>query len=336
MSYQCGFDLGDGDVIGPASSTDNAVARFDGTTGKTIQNSVVIIDDVGVTTGITQLDVDNLRIDGNTVSSTDTNGDINLTPDGSGQVVISSDATINSRIFGIGPGDSSNISLGGNILSGSTGADNVFAGNAAGQSLTTGTRNVIIGNNQGGSLTTGSNNVGIGRGSLGNATTGSANLCFGYNAGPAITTGSSNLCIGTFAGNSITTTNANVCIGPVSMANNASGASNVCIGNATAKNNPNGGVDITSGNFNIFIGAGASGDSAACSEVIAIGYQSTAPAATGATSGDDGAGIAIGSATAPVGFRGDETIYPSAGTSAGYWRVVINGTAYKILLMADS
>jgi hypothetical protein len=34
-----------GDVVGPASSTDNAVARFDTTTGKLIQNSGVTIDD---------------------------------------------------------------------------------------------------------------------------------------------------------------------------------------------------------------------------------------------------------------------------------------------------
>ena len=36
-----------GDVDGPASATDNAVARFDGTTGKLIQNSAVTIDDSG-------------------------------------------------------------------------------------------------------------------------------------------------------------------------------------------------------------------------------------------------------------------------------------------------
>jgi hypothetical protein len=36
---------GVGDVVGPASSTDNAVARFDSTTGKLIQNSGVTIDD---------------------------------------------------------------------------------------------------------------------------------------------------------------------------------------------------------------------------------------------------------------------------------------------------
>jgi hypothetical protein len=39
--------MGDGDVDGPASSTDNAVARFDGTTGKLLQNSNVTIDDSG-------------------------------------------------------------------------------------------------------------------------------------------------------------------------------------------------------------------------------------------------------------------------------------------------
>ena len=44
-----------GDVVGPASATDNAIARFDTTTGKLIQNSVVTIGDTGATTGITTL-----------------------------------------------------------------------------------------------------------------------------------------------------------------------------------------------------------------------------------------------------------------------------------------
>lgn len=42
---------GSGDVNGPASSTDNAVARFDGLTGKIIQNSVVTVSDTGVMAG---------------------------------------------------------------------------------------------------------------------------------------------------------------------------------------------------------------------------------------------------------------------------------------------
>jgi len=36
-----------GDVVGPASSTDNAVPRFDSTTGKLLQNSGVTVDDSG-------------------------------------------------------------------------------------------------------------------------------------------------------------------------------------------------------------------------------------------------------------------------------------------------
>lgn len=38
---------GSGDVVGPASATDNALVRFDGTTGKLIQNSTATLDDNG-------------------------------------------------------------------------------------------------------------------------------------------------------------------------------------------------------------------------------------------------------------------------------------------------
>jgi hypothetical protein len=44
-----------GDVVGPASATDNAIARYDSTTGKLLQNSVVTVGDTGATTGITTL-----------------------------------------------------------------------------------------------------------------------------------------------------------------------------------------------------------------------------------------------------------------------------------------
>lgn len=45
-------NAGAGDVTGAASSTDNAVVRFDGTTGKVIQNSVVALDDNGNFTNV--------------------------------------------------------------------------------------------------------------------------------------------------------------------------------------------------------------------------------------------------------------------------------------------
>ena len=45
--------------------------------------------------GVTQLDVDNVRVNGNTISSTDSNGDIILDPNGSGDVDVNSSKIIN-------------------------------------------------------------------------------------------------------------------------------------------------------------------------------------------------------------------------------------------------
>ena len=44
-----------GDIQGPSSSTDNAVVRFEGTSGKIIQNSSVILDDAGNITGVNNI-----------------------------------------------------------------------------------------------------------------------------------------------------------------------------------------------------------------------------------------------------------------------------------------
>lgn len=38
----------DGGIIGPVSSTDNAIARWNGTTGEEVQNSLATVDDTGV------------------------------------------------------------------------------------------------------------------------------------------------------------------------------------------------------------------------------------------------------------------------------------------------
>lgn len=46
---------GTGDVVGPASATDNAIALFDTTTGKLIQNSVITVDDGGNFAGVASI-----------------------------------------------------------------------------------------------------------------------------------------------------------------------------------------------------------------------------------------------------------------------------------------
>ena len=47
---------------------------------------------------VTQLDVDNIRIDGNTISSTDTNGDITLDPNGTGEINLSSNVDVTGTV----------------------------------------------------------------------------------------------------------------------------------------------------------------------------------------------------------------------------------------------
>jgi len=88
---------GSGDVSGPASSTDNAIVRFDGTTGKLIQNSGVTIDDSdNITTP------GNLTVNGN-ASLGDNSGDtINLGGGTSDTVNLNSDLTVGTGLVGIG------------------------------------------------------------------------------------------------------------------------------------------------------------------------------------------------------------------------------------------
>jgi hypothetical protein len=65
---------GSGDVVGPASATDNAIARFDTTSGTLLQNSAVTIDDSGniATTGTVDgrdLSTDGTKLDTITVAN---------------------------------------------------------------------------------------------------------------------------------------------------------------------------------------------------------------------------------------------------------------------------
>jgi hypothetical protein len=76
------------------SSTDNAIVRFDGASGGQIQNSGITISDANILSGATQINVDNLRLDGNILSSTDTNGPITIEPNGSGVINLNSPAVI--------------------------------------------------------------------------------------------------------------------------------------------------------------------------------------------------------------------------------------------------
>lgn len=74
---------GSGDVVGPSSATNNAVARYDTTTGKLLQDSLILVDDLGNVTGVNDLTVSNdATITGDLTVSTDATITGNLTVNG--------------------------------------------------------------------------------------------------------------------------------------------------------------------------------------------------------------------------------------------------------------
>ena len=100
---------GSGDVVGPASATDNAIARFDGTTGKLIQNSAVTIADDGTTVISTSSASDALRITqtgaGNAILVEDS-ANPDATPfvvDTNGQVIQGYTSAISSGVVATNP-----------------------------------------------------------------------------------------------------------------------------------------------------------------------------------------------------------------------------------------
>lgn len=116
---------GPGDVVGPASSTDNAIARFDGVTGKLIQNSGITIADgaSGTLAGSNSGDVtlagtpDYITIAGQII----TRALINLATHVTGRLLYANltAATAASRLFGrgsaSGSGDWQEITLGSGV-----------------------------------------------------------------------------------------------------------------------------------------------------------------------------------------------------------------------------
>lgn len=247
------------------------------------------------------LNVDNLTFDGNTISSTDVNGNIQLVPNGI--VTISKDMTVNSVTVGQG------------LTSGLT---NTAVGESALLSTSSGTQCVAVGYKALESHTSGGTQTAVGYRALTAATTSAACTAIGYSAFTAVTTAINGLAVGGGAGISLTTGNGNTFVGK------SAGSSIGAV------------AGTTTGGNNTFVGFGAGCASATGSSNIAIGVAANASASTGTTSATNGPGIAIGSTSAVVGFRGDATPFPTAGASAGYWRVKINGTHYKIEIFADS
>ena len=125
---------GTGDVVGPASATDNAVVRFDSTTGKLIQDSGVLIDDSDNVSGIGNISLSG-TVDGRDVATDGTKLD-GITGTNTGDEVAASTAEVttgtdNTKMVTPAALEGSTPSLGGVVITqtqtATSGTDNIAA-----------------------------------------------------------------------------------------------------------------------------------------------------------------------------------------------------------------
>jgi trimeric autotransporter adhesin len=277
-----------GDVVGPASSTDNAVARFDSTTGKLLQNSTVTISDTGVLTASADSLIHGITIGrgGSGVSNNTALGynALNAITTGGTNVAVGYEAGLSltdasdttfigyqagrlatggentavgtqamQNVIYSGGNGVGNVAIGYWALRGTSAqspTSNIAIGNSAGRLLSTGGNyNVLVGGASGDALTTGYSNIAMGSNSLGSGTTTSSNVALGHSALSAITTSGHNTAIGRDAGTA------------------ATGSNNTFVGSGA-------GDAQTSGNNNIILGYNADGSSTTVSNEITLGNTS--------------------------------------------------------------
>jgi hypothetical protein len=261
---------GSGDVVGPASSTDNALARFDTTTGKLLQNSVGILSDAGVLTGLT-----GLTSSGSVTLSGLTSGRVpyastgGLLTDSANLLYSGTDLTVYGLTVGRGAGAvSTNTAVGsGALQANTTGSVSVALGYQAGYAKTTAGANVAIGHQSQYAGTTGDDNVSVGTYALYN-NTGANNVAIGSVAlGNAANTGSSIVAVGRDALRNNTTASNSTAVGYQAGYSNTTGTANVFLGYQAGYTQTTGGAGagantylgyragyLATGYYNTFVG----------------------------------------------------------------------------------
>lgn len=170
--------VGLGDVTSSTASTDNAIVRYNGTTGKIIQNSGIIIDDSNNLSTSGQINAAQFNL--STLPSSSTSG---LITQGTVRFIHNSSSATNF-FGGIEAGSFS-----------STSSFNTGLGNRALNAIVNGSNNTSVGSYSLFSSTTGSNNTAVGSQSLQNNAIGTGNIALGVQAGINVT-GSNNIHIG--------------------------------------------------------------------------------------------------------------------------------------------
>ena len=299
---------GSGDVTGPGSSTDNAIARFDGTGGKTLQNSGPTIDDSGnLTIGD---DTGNAYFSNHgshdiiiwTNEGTNSgkirvrdglNADISIDPNGTGAVEISAAYKLPTAVTGSND----------YVLTAQTDGSTAWAAAGGGATELSGLSDVLIDatnwvggfliqTNSGGSapttgtLSSANQNIGIGSDVLKSITTADRTLALGEEAAVGLTTGTDNVVLGsramsTFPGVTTGTQRHNVAIGTYCMSAILNGAAeNIGIGSQTLNSALEGegntvvgtfAGDVTTGNRNLILGVSGGNTISTGSDNVVLG-----------------------------------------------------------------
>jgi len=238
--------------------------------------------------------IDNINIDGNSITSTDTNGNINLTPNGTGEVVLAtavvSDLTATRVTFAGASGaltDSANMTFSGTLLDVTGGV--TASGTVEGGTVTDGTASLASG-----SLTGAVNVTASGTVTGGTVTDGTLSS----NAG-TITGGVAATFSGAVTGGSITDGTATLASGSLTGAVNVTASGTVTGGTVT-----DGTASLASGSLTSAVNGTFSGT--LTGGTVTDGTASfTSGALTGATTGAFGSNVTVGGT---LGVTGEATL----------------------------
>jgi hypothetical protein len=330
---------------GSGAGTDDCLARWNGTGVFLLQDSAFCVTDAGVGSGLSQLNLENLRLDGNTISSTDANGNLNLTPNGTGQVVIpyltatrvpvagasgalTDDAGLtyatatdvltvagpitidNALIYAGNREDAASTFFGGSSGRDSTAAairNTAFGLNTL-IANTAGDNNTMVGWMAGDVLNGANSNTGIGSNALGANETGHNNTAVGVSA-LALNTVAGNTAVGYLALTANTTGTGNVAHGFESLLTNATGTNNTAIGYQSGR--------LSTGSGNVYLGYQAGANSTGSNGLFIDNSNTATPLIGGDFSTDvatiNGELVVTGlSASLPVKTNGSDQLVSGA------------------------
>jgi hypothetical protein len=270
-----------GDVYGPASSTANGIALFDGTTGKIIKDSAATNGLIyGLTVGRGAGGVATNTAVGASALAANTTGSTNTAVGASALTTITT-GTRNTAVGYIALINSSGATTGNTGVGYAAAANvngnyNTAVGDSALDSTLGGSFNTAIGADSLQANTTADNNTAVGYQSLYSNTTGTGHAAVGYGALKGVTTGNNNTAVGKDSAQALTTGSSVVAVGRAALYTNTTGGLNTAIGETALYSN-------TTASYNTAIGYQAGYSNTTGTGIVALGRAAMFANTTGAS-----------------------------------------------------